>query len=325
MPQRVRECSTLLSAVLALSARHLSRVDDFDPAVADKHYDKCLQTLIPALNDSSSIYDETLLIIVVILRLLEELDVPIAGSDSQGHLLGAQSLLRLQEKLGVNSTLRQAAYWACLRQEIYMSLRDRRHIRLDISLFQQFQALQPGDRYSFACAATIHCAEVIGFAYGDQEATEWSSVYKDLAGENRRISMHESCQPFYYRARGGDFPDIRYEAEDQIIAIQYSTLARIVLDMKDPSATTPGHRRAIELVRERVRQHVWTMCGVGLSNTTSPAAILIACMAVSFSIDCFESQGDLERLGGVLDFTERTRGWPTASIGDLLRQGRSSA
>ena len=242
------------------------------------------------------------------------------GADNQDHLLAARSLTQLQETLGVDSSLRQAAYWACLRQEIYMSLRDRRQIQLNLAPFRSFQAVRPGERYSYACAATIHCAETIAFAYGEDDQQQAWATHKELCDEYKRISANESGRPFYYKARGGDFPDIRYEAEDDIIAAQYSTLAQILLDVYDPSMS--HGRRAREATREKVRQHVWTMCGVGLSNSTSPAAILIACMAISISVDSFDTKGDLERLDGVLAFTERTRGWPTASIGSLLRLER---
>lgn len=317
VPQRVRTCSTLLSAVFALSARHLSRISDFEPTVADRHYDDCLRTLIPALNDGPSVFDETLLIIVIILRLLEEIDVSIVGADPQGHLLGAQSLVRAQERVGMNSGLRQAAYWACLRQEIYMSLRDRRPIRLDLQLFRTLQAVQPGDRYSLACSATLHCAETILFAYGDDPR----SLHHDLLEYNRR-ALHSVPQPFFCRDGGSDFPDIRYATEDQIIAAQFLSLARVVLDRNDPAIShrAPAHRTAIQSVRENVQQCVWVMCGVGLSNPSSPAAILISCMAIALCGDCFDDPRDQERLCFLLEFTEGKRGWPTASIAKTLKQ-----
>ncbi|KAJ5833459.1 arca-like protein [Penicillium riverlandense] len=310
VPQRVRTCSTLLSAVFALSARHLSRISTFDPTVADRHYNDCLRTLIPALNDGPSVFDETLLIIVVILRLLEEIDVPVMGADPQGHLLGAQSLARAQERVGMDSGLRQAAYWACLRQEIYMSLRDHRSIRLDLQLFRKMQAVQPGDRYSLACSATLHCAEAILFAYGDGPR----SLHYDLLESNRRAS-DSVPQPFFCRDGCSDFPDIRYATEDQIIAAQFFSLARIVLDRNDPA-----HRMAMQDVRKKARQRVWFMCGVGLSNPSSPAAILIACMAIALCGDCFDDHKDRERLCFLLEFTEDKRGWPTAPIAKTLKQ-----
>jgi hypothetical protein len=72
--QRAKKNSTLMNAILALSARHLSRVSDFDPYVADSYYQRCFETLIPALNDNVSIHDESLLVATIILRLMEEMN-----------------------------------------------------------------------------------------------------------------------------------------------------------------------------------------------------------------------------------------------------------
>lgn len=63
-----------MNAILALSARQLSRITDFDPYVADAYYQRCFETLIPALNDNVAIHDESLLAATVILRLMEEMN-----------------------------------------------------------------------------------------------------------------------------------------------------------------------------------------------------------------------------------------------------------
>lgn len=72
--QRAKTNSTLMNAILALSARQLSRTSDFDPYVADSYYQRCFETLIPALNDNVAIRDESLLAATIILRLLEEMN-----------------------------------------------------------------------------------------------------------------------------------------------------------------------------------------------------------------------------------------------------------
>lgn len=74
VPQRAAVCPTLLNAIFAASARHLSRVSDFDPYVADRYHQECLKHLIPMLNDSAAIMDENLLAATVILRFLEEVE-----------------------------------------------------------------------------------------------------------------------------------------------------------------------------------------------------------------------------------------------------------
>jgi hypothetical protein len=146
-------------------------------------------------------------------------------------------------------------------------------------------------------------------------------VYHDLFEYNRKPA-HSSLQPFFYRDGGSDFPDIRYATEDQIIAAQFFSLAQILLVRNDPEIPQTGtaHRIAIRAVKEKARQCVWAMCGVGLSNASSPAAILIACMATALCGDCFGDDRDRERLCRLLEFTEAKRGWPTASIGKALKQ-----
>jgi hypothetical protein len=72
--QRAKKDSTLMHAILALSARQLSRTTDFDPYVADIYSERCFQTLIPALDDNIAIRDESLLAATIILRLMEEMN-----------------------------------------------------------------------------------------------------------------------------------------------------------------------------------------------------------------------------------------------------------
>lgn len=74
MPQRARSNRTLATAILALSARHLSRTTQFDSFVADHYHQECLQTLIPILGESTAVLDDALLAALVVLRLLEEMD-----------------------------------------------------------------------------------------------------------------------------------------------------------------------------------------------------------------------------------------------------------
>ncbi|RFU31752.1 hypothetical protein B7463_g4580, partial [Scytalidium lignicola] len=315
VPQRARVCRTLLNAILALSARHLSRTTDFKSFVADQYYEKCLHTLIPALDDDATIIDETLFVIVVILRLLEEFDVSVLGSDAQGHLLGAQSLTHAQEKIGMDSSLRQAAYWACLRQEIFISLKLQHPVRLNLQLYKESQAVQPTEKCSWAYCATLHCATTVQFAFGDESR----SMYKELMDYNNHHHEHrpKSVQPFYYlESEEGGFPDIRYGADHHVMGSQYLSLARILLVTHDPNIPRvgPAHRVAMLSVEGEVRTYIRTLCGVALSNPTISAALMLACMAISLCGDWFTQLKEQEQLYDVLVHTEKLHGWPTAGI-----------
>lgn len=71
--QAASTCETLLNAIFAVSAKHLSLKGEFDPLACDRYQRKCLQILIPALNHERSLPDSTLFAGTAILRLLDEM------------------------------------------------------------------------------------------------------------------------------------------------------------------------------------------------------------------------------------------------------------
>jgi hypothetical protein len=71
--QQAVKSPTLLYAILATSARHLSMISDFDAYLADKYHRECLELLIHIVGDSSALLDDALCAATVILRLFEEI------------------------------------------------------------------------------------------------------------------------------------------------------------------------------------------------------------------------------------------------------------
>ncbi|KAH7156095.1 hypothetical protein EDB81DRAFT_880427 [Dactylonectria macrodidyma] len=117
VPWRAATCPPLMDAVLALSARWLSRTTDFDEYVADRYQQRCLNSMVPMLGDPDALLNEDLFAAIVILRTLEEIEaaifaqlkydlalslivftsktasnftdaVPLSGADSGTHLFG---------------------------------------------------------------------------------------------------------------------------------------------------------------------------------------------------------------------------------------------
>jgi hypothetical protein len=191
VPQRARICRTLLNALMALSARHASQTIDLSlPAyIADQYQSECLRTLIPALDDSNAVLDETLLATIVILRLLEELDVAIGISDTQRHLQGGRSLARAQERIRMSTGLRQASFWVCLRQEIYISLKHQRPVQLNLQHYvNETEKLGLDDECGWANRATLHCAEALQFAFEDEPRAMFQQVLE-------RMEEWHKCKP----------------------------------------------------------------------------------------------------------------------------------
>jgi hypothetical protein len=74
VPQRAAACPTLLKAIFAISARHLSQTSNYDPLASNRYHDECLGYLIPMLDNSATVSDENLFAATIILRMLEEMD-----------------------------------------------------------------------------------------------------------------------------------------------------------------------------------------------------------------------------------------------------------
>lgn len=74
VPERAGTCKTLLNAILAIAARHLSWTSEFDPLASNRYHNECLKYLTPMLNHASTLSDENLFAATIILRMLEEME-----------------------------------------------------------------------------------------------------------------------------------------------------------------------------------------------------------------------------------------------------------
>jgi hypothetical protein len=74
VPCRAAKSPILRDAIFALAARHLSIFSKCDPYVADTYHDRCIEELLPVIDQSNTIMSEDLLCAIGILRFLEELE-----------------------------------------------------------------------------------------------------------------------------------------------------------------------------------------------------------------------------------------------------------
>ncbi|CAG8058812.1 unnamed protein product [Penicillium olsonii] len=330
IPHRARRCETLFNAIMAMSARHLNRTTDFDTFVSDHYYQACLEKLIPALDNHGVTMDDDLLTATVILRLLEEFDVPLAGSDIRGHSFGTKAFIRGPTLMTTTPSLRQAVYWSGLRQEIYNALSLQQAPDIDLSslnLNSQFSPLGPdaGDDCAWANQAIAHCADVLIFCFGEGHRS--TAVHAELKAQNEQWTetRPDSFDPFFVGEEveiGAAFPDIRFGCPWHAIGNQYTDLARILLAVHDPTLPTVGplRRRLIQEADDFIRKGVWTVCGAALSNAHVPPAMVVGCMAIHLCGDRFTDPQQQELLIQVLVRTDTLHGWPTHALQRQLRE-----
>ncbi|CDM27176.1 transcriptional regulator family: Fungal Specific TF [Penicillium roqueforti] len=323
IPYRARRCETLFNAILAMSARHLNRTTGFDPFVSDNYYQACLEKLIPALDDHGVTMDDDLLAATVILRLLEEFDVPLAGSDIRGHSFGTKAFIRCPSMMTTTPSLRQAVYWSGLRQEIYNSLSLHQAPDIDLRSFDlNFHSNSLGSDAgdcAWANQAITHCAHVLVFCFG--KGPRSAAVHAELTAHNQQWSetRPNSFDPYFVGEDvvvGTEFPDIRYSCPWHAIGNQYIDLAQILLSVHDPTLPTVGplRRGLIQEADDHIRRGVWTLCGASLSNASVPPAMVVGCMAIHLCGDRFTDPHEQDHLIQVLIQTDTLHGWPTHAL-----------
>ncbi|PVH98714.1 hypothetical protein DM02DRAFT_729682 [Periconia macrospinosa] len=324
---RAKNNSTLMNAILALSARQLSRTTDFDAYVADAYYSRCFETLIPALNDDVASRDESLLAATIILRLLEEINISVTGSDPQGHLFGTQAIIRAAEQFYAATSgpnFRQAIYWAAFRQELWISLMTQRAFQLHI--FPADRSFDPADDPTWATRTIAHLGDVCHFAFGEERHSVVR--YNQLVEENKswRVRRPDSFDPFFCRqardGSGSPFPDIRFHEKTHVMGHQYNTLAQLLLVVHDPTIPQlgPSHKQARRIVDKTVQDHVRTLCGVAMSNLKVFPGKFVACFAIALVGDRFTSRADQEYLRDLWYDCERSHGFPPTTMIHQLEQ-----
>ncbi|KAM6507064.1 hypothetical protein FALCPG4_018454 [Fusarium falciforme] len=326
VPSRAATCPTLLNAIFALSSRHLSLTAQYDPYAADRYHQECLKHLTTVSSDSSALTNDDLLAATILLRTLEELDVPLIGTDHEGHLLGIQLFMNTPNTSTYPSSLRQASFWIGLRQEIYMSFVGQRPVKIKLDHLFIDRSFSSADDDTWANRIIIHCAEVINYCFGVGGRNK--NEYQDLIDYDQAWlrARPVSWLPIAYsepnESMGEVFPYIAYLNHAVVIGLVHSIFARILLMCHDDRAPRigPSARQARKRIDDDIRIQVRELCGTALSNKATRPAMFTACMGITACGDRFTTDKDQRALLDVLILAEAEHSWPTAAAQAHLKK-----
>ncbi|OTB02769.1 hypothetical protein M426DRAFT_24377 [Hypoxylon sp. CI-4A] len=322
IPERAATCHTLLNAILAIAARHLSHTTGFDPLASNRYHDECLKYLIPMLNHASTVSDENLFAATIILRMLEEMDVPTTGQDNYSHLLGIHAFVNVGDQYMVPGSLSAASFWVGLRQEIYIAVITQQPVKVSLNHFVVDRSFEPADDYTWSNRAIVLIADVLNCCFGDNTFTtgRWNALNE--ACEKWSVTRPSSFSPFFYRERTGTtaFPEVWHGSSCHVIGIQHHILAQLFLIQFDPTIPKVGtnRRAAVERMTHRIENLVRELCGIGICNQWTPPSMFTACMGIAMFGDQFGERRDQEALIDILRKTEADHARPTAAIQQQL-------
>ncbi|KAI0006829.1 hypothetical protein F4779DRAFT_643850 [Xylariaceae sp. FL0662B] len=318
VPERAGICHTLLNAVFAIAARHLSHTTNFDPLASNRYHDECLRYLIPMLNHTSAVSDENLFAATIILRMLEEMDGSTTGQDNYSHLLGIHAFVNVGDQYMIPGSLSAASFWVGLRQEIYIAVITQQPVKLNLDHFVVDRSFEPTDDFTWSNRAVVHLADVLNFCFGKNPSTvsQWDAL--QAAAEKWSRTRPVSFNPFFYRERKTDsaFPEIWHGSSNHIVGIQHHILAQLFLAQFDPSIPRVGtnRRAAIKRMTDRIEMLVREICGIAICNQWSPPSMFTASMGIAMFGDQFGERSDQEALVDILKKTEAGHARPTAAI-----------
>ncbi|OLN90321.1 hypothetical protein CCHL11_09068 [Colletotrichum chlorophyti] len=327
VPRRAITCPTLLNAIFALSSRHLSLNGQYDPYASDRYHQECLKHLTTISNDSSALTNDDLLAATILLRTLEELDVPLIGTDHEGHLLGIQLFMNTQNASSTPpSLLRQASFWVGLRQEITMAFATQRPIMVKLDHLFIDRSFSAADDDCWANRIVVHCAEVVQFCFGEVE--QRSSEYQRLVEYDRNWLRARplSWLPIAYAepdpAAEAVFPSIFYLNHAVVIGNVHGALARALLMCHDESIPRigPARRLARQKLDDDIRMQIRELCGTALSNKATIPAMFTASMGVTACGDRFTDHAEQKALLDILVKTDVQHMWPTGSAQSHLKR-----
>ncbi|KAH7316996.1 hypothetical protein B0I35DRAFT_479784 [Stachybotrys elegans] len=348
VPSRAGSCPVLLNAIFALSARHLAHTSRYDSLASNRYHEQCLNHLIPLLDHAVTISDENLFAATIILRVLEEMDVPSLGQDAHGHLLGIHAFVAPLPAQQHNPSRRllprslpTACFWVGLRQEIYSAVMNQQSVRMNLAHDGIVdRSSTPADDFTWGNRAIVHCADVLNFCFGTSDGAGDAARWEELESANRqwKACIPESFTPVFHRGRREDttedanagrdvdftsvFPETWFWKGCHVIAIQHHMLAELYLALFNPSHPRTGLRRpaAEAALSTRARSILRNLCGIGVCNQWCPPAMFTACMGIAAAGDRFQDVRDQEALLQVLRITEHDHARPTRAVRAQLRQ-----
>ncbi|PSS28468.1 hypothetical protein M430DRAFT_132978 [Amorphotheca resinae ATCC 22711] len=323
VPERAMSCPVLLNALLAFSARHLSRTSDYDPAIADYYHQKCVRLMIPMLDQKELVADETLFAAAVILRAFEETDESNMGGGPEPHLTGTSVFANAQLEFGTWGGLGHAAFWVFVRQDIYMSLLSQRPLKVDLKGWEDRLSFNLGFEPTSDCTWANRMiwivAEIVAFCFGDKNGSNWEAPR--MKTERWNLCRPKSFDPILYHPRdekcGRLFPEIRLGHPWHVTGMQYYYIAKLFLAVYNPSIPKIGlgYQRQRRAIAEEVLQNAEAVCGIAFSSSLV-AARLTACVAIIACGPWFieRDREQQEMLLQLLRRAEVENAWPTSFL-----------
>lgn len=267
----------LMRALLALSARHRSLHESgsegssrasveettIDRNLAVQYYYESLHYLNKAMQNSSYARSHELVATALLISTYEMIDG--SNQDWERHLKGVFWIQRFQDNDGESGGLRSAVWWAWLRQDVWVAMRERRRI---FSFWSPKKPVSSLTASELATRATYLLGQCVNYASKEEEKA--SDLERRLERGSELLYMlqewHDHLPPEYSPlpviSSIETFPPIWVHPPPYAGALQIHSLARILVVLHRPSSGGLDDFRAAQKL---LTLSVNTICGIARS------------------------------------------------------------
>ncbi|KAL5610201.1 hypothetical protein FOVSG1_004882 [Fusarium oxysporum f. sp. vasinfectum] len=311
----------LLHAILALAARHRSKLPSpSNRTVTDnesiRHYYETLHYVQEALAYTSYTKSEELLATAIVISSYEMLDESDGRGNWQRHLKGVFWIQRSQDVNGGSGGLRQAVWWAWLRQDIWAAFREKRPC---LSFWVPVQDLSELDQHDLAERAIYLLSQAVNYYAHSHAAVSGSTTNRlapvdlgrarvDILNKIEELKSHfgEQYQPLPSPSRTTDiFKRIWIHPPEFGAALQALAFAQILIALHSPiPAGFNGYLR----MQKTLTQSVDTICGIAMDLKDEACQIVSAQCLYGAGL-CLQEADKREKVISLMEACEARVNW----------------
>ncbi|KZL72957.1 Zn(II)2Cys6 transcription factor [Colletotrichum tofieldiae] len=335
----------LMNAILALSAKHLSKLEgrhqEFETGIACanrnsggewvRYYYETLRYVQEALAYTSYTASEELNATAIVISAYEMLDESDGRGNWQRHLKGVFWIQRSQDVNGASGGLRQAVWWAWLRQDIWAAFREKRRCLSFWAADKEFHEL---DQHGLADRAIYLLSRAVNYcAYSRMmEVSSDISASDDRARaglemlaemERWKLFLGDEFKPLPSPTTPSDvFTPLWVHPPQFGVALQAYSFAKILVLLHKPVSS--GFDGYLKMQRS-ISEAVDTICGIAMELTDEGCQILSAQCLYGAGL-CVQDPLKREKILSLMEKSEERVGWtPMATWRNDLRQAWTNA
>ena len=309
-----------MKAILAMTSRHAiatAPTGSVDASVPVQYYYETLHYIQDALQYMSYTRSEELLATVIIISTYEMLDD--ANSNWKRHLKGVFWIQRSQDVHGASGGLRQAVWWAWLRQDLWGAFREKRRC---FSFWKPVKDLPELTQDELADRAVYLLSQAVNYC-ADAESEAGATQARTQAGdallaalERWRTFLGPAYQPLPSpQAQECLFRPIWIHPPQFAVALQVYNFAKILVTLHRPAVA--GFQGYLKIQRS-LSEAVDTICGIAMGLKDEGSQILSAQCLFGAGL-CTQDSAKRDAIISLIRTCEARTGWPMSVLIEDLK------